>query len=96
MNNPNLPVKKRYKFRWDKLKELRIKAGYTQKEMAHILNLDQRTYQYYDSGKQISMPTAFTLWKIIEYFINPSSKFVEKSNVNDFFYLEVEGGEMEK
>lgn len=33
------------------LKEIRVAAGYTQKDIADILKVDRSTYAYYESGK---------------------------------------------
>ena len=35
----------------DYLKELRLSAGYTQQEIADILQIDRSTYAYYEAGK---------------------------------------------
>lgn len=35
----------------ERLRELRIKSGYTQVQIAKILNIDRSTYSYYEIGK---------------------------------------------
>jgi transcriptional regulator with XRE-family HTH domain len=35
----------------ERLRELRIKSGYTQVQIAEILNIDRSTYSYYEIGK---------------------------------------------
>ncbi|MCI1965958.1 MAG: helix-turn-helix domain-containing protein [Oscillospiraceae bacterium] len=35
----------------ERLRELRIKSGYTQNQIAKILNIDRSTYSYYELGK---------------------------------------------
>lgn len=35
----------------ERLRELRIKNGYTQSQVAKILNIDRSTYAYYETGK---------------------------------------------
>lgn len=35
----------------ERLRELRIKSGYTQSQIAKILNIDRSTYSYYEIGK---------------------------------------------
>lgn len=46
----------------ERLRELRIKSGYTQSQIAKILNIDRSTYSYYEIGKttpDISYPYDF-------------------------------------
>ena len=35
----------------ERLRELRVKSGYTQSQIAKILNIDRSTYSYYEIGK---------------------------------------------
>nr|WP_319490147.1 helix-turn-helix domain-containing protein [uncultured Caproiciproducens sp.] len=35
----------------ERLRELRVKSGYTQVQIAKILNIDRSTYSYYEIGK---------------------------------------------
>ena len=48
------------------LKELRIKSGLTQEQLAEKLNVNLRTYQGWEIGK--SRPNYETLEKIINFF----------------------------
>lgn len=43
----------------ERLRELRIKSGYTQSQIAKILNIDRSTYSYYEIGK--TMPDVSAL-----------------------------------
>ena len=55
----------------ERLRELRVKSGYTQVQIAKILNIDRSTYSYYETGKttpDISM--LVTLAKIFNIPIN--------------------------
>lgn len=55
----------------ERLRELRIKSGYTQVQIAKILNIDRSTYSYYEIGKtspDVSM--LITLAKIFNIQIN--------------------------
>jgi transcriptional regulator with XRE-family HTH domain len=55
----------------ERLRELRIKSGYTQVQIAKILNIDRSTYSYYEIGKtspDVSM--LITLAKIFNIPIN--------------------------
>ena len=49
-----------------KLKELRLKANLTQKEIAEKLNITQQSYQKWESGK--SKPTLSTLEMFSDFF----------------------------
>lgn len=35
----------------ERLRELRVKFGYTQSQIAQLLNIDRSTYAYYETGK---------------------------------------------
>lgn len=49
----------------ERLRELRIKSGYTQSQIAKILNIDRSTYSYYEIGKTTPDVTSLmTLAKI--------------------------------
>jgi len=50
----------------DRLKEIRKKMGITQSEAAKMLDIELRTYQYYESGKY--EPSASTIRKLSEVF----------------------------
>ncbi len=50
----------------EKLRELRIKSGYTQNQIAKILNIDRSTYSYYETGK--TMPDVTVLLTLAKIF----------------------------
>jgi transcriptional regulator with XRE-family HTH domain len=50
----------------ERLRELRIKSGYTQSQIAKILNIDRSTYSYYEIGK--TMPDLSALMTLAKIF----------------------------
>ncbi|HEX2986359.1 MAG TPA: helix-turn-helix transcriptional regulator [Caproiciproducens sp.] len=50
----------------ERLRELRLKSGYTQSQIAKILNIDRSTYSYYEIGK--TMPDINVLLKLSKIF----------------------------
>ena len=50
----------------ERLKEVRVKAGVTQHDIAEILKIDRTTYNKYENGA--SNPTPETLSRIADYF----------------------------
>lgn len=50
----------------ERLRELRIKSGYTQNQIAKILNIDRSTYSYYEIGK--TMPDVSALMILAKVF----------------------------
>ena len=77
----------------DYLKELRLSAGYTQQEIADVLQIDRSTYAYYESGK--TEPNMQKLRKIanlyglssddlIECRLRPVPYRLSSSDVGDF------------
>lgn len=55
----------------ERLRELRIKSGYTQNQIAKILNIDRSTYSYYEIGKTMpDISVLLTLAKIFNISIN--------------------------
>jgi transcriptional regulator with XRE-family HTH domain len=50
----------------ERLRELRIKSGYTQNQIAKILNIDRSTYSYYEIGK--TMPDVSALIILAKIF----------------------------
>lgn len=50
----------------ERLRELRIKSGYTQNQIAKILNIDRSTYSYYEIGK--TMPDISVLLTLAKIF----------------------------
>ena len=57
------------------LKELRLAAGYTQQEIADILEIDRSTYAYYESGK--TEPNMQKLKKIANLYGLSSDDLIE-------------------
>ena len=55
----------------ERLRELRIKSGYTQSQIAKILNIDRSTYSYYEIGKTMpDLSALVTLAKIFNISLN--------------------------
>lgn len=55
----------------ERLRELRVKSGYTQSQIAKILNIDRSTYSYYEIGKTMpDISVLMTLAKIFNIPIN--------------------------
>ena len=50
----------------ERLRELRIKSGFTQSQIAKILNIDRSTYSYYEIGK--TTPDVSTLMSLTKIF----------------------------
>lgn len=50
----------------ERIKELRIEKGVTQKQIANEIGIAQSAYYYYESGKQ--EPTASVIVKLADYF----------------------------
>ena len=50
----------------ERLKELRLSKGLTQKTMAELLEITSRNYQRYESG-EVDPPTSKTFW-LADYF----------------------------
>ena len=63
----------------ERLRELRIKSGYTQSQIAKILNIDRSTYSYYEIGK--TMPDVSSLLTLAKVFnISISELLADESN----------------
>ena len=63
----------------ERLRELRIKSGYTQSQIAKILNIDRSTYSYYEIGK--TMPDVSSLLTLAKIFnISISELLADESN----------------
>lgn len=55
----------------ERLRELRIKSGFTQGQIARILSIDRSTYSYYEIGKTTpDVSTLMSLAKIFNISIN--------------------------
>lgn len=55
----------------ERLRELRVKSGYTQSQIAKILNIDRSTYSYYEIGKTMpDISVLITLAKVFNIPIN--------------------------
>lgn len=50
----------------ERLRELRIKSGFTQSQIAKVLNIDRSTYSYYEIGK--TTPDVSTLMALAKIF----------------------------
>ncbi|HHV33037.1 helix-turn-helix domain-containing protein [Caproiciproducens sp. LBM24188] len=63
----------------ERLRELRVKSGYTQYQIAKILNIDRSTYSYYEIGK--TMPDINVLMNLSRIFNIPINELLadEKS-----------------
>jgi len=71
-----------YSIKLDKrLKELRTEKGFTQEEMANILNLAYRSYQNYEAG--VSMPNTKILFNMAIYFNVSIDYLVGRSNIRE-------------
>ncbi|MFU0833050.1 MAG: HTH-type transcriptional regulator ImmR [Oscillospiraceae bacterium] len=65
----------------ERLRELRIKSGYTQNQIAKILNIDRSTYSYYEIGKTTpDISVLMTLSKIFN--ISISELLADESNAH--------------
>ena len=64
------PILPKLRFR-EKLRELRVKSGYTQQQIADILNCSRSTYTYYETGKSSpDLPTLVKLAKILNVSVS--------------------------
>lgn len=63
----------------ERLRELRIKSGYTQYQIAKILNIDRSTYSYYEIGK--TMPDINVLLKLSRIFNIPINEMLADEDV---------------
>lgn len=59
----------------ERLRELRIKSGYTQNQIARILNIDRSTYSYYEIGK--TTPDVSSLMVLAKVFNIPINELLE-------------------
>ena len=65
-----------------KLRELRVKSGYTQQQVSEILNCTRSTYTYYEIGK--SSPDLPTLVKLAKIFNVSVSELLEEEKSGSF------------
>lgn len=77
----------------ERLRELRIKSGYTQNQIAKILNIDRSTYSYYELGKTTPDVSALvTLAKVFNISISElladesTPPHVADSGKSDYIY----------
>ena len=56
-----------------RLRELRLQVGYSQKNVADLLNVNRSTYTYYETGK--TTPDPMTLNRIAKIFVVPLAEF---------------------
>ena len=71
------PILPKLRFR-EKLRELRVKSGYTQQQIADILNCSRSTYTYYETGK--SSPDLSTLVKLAKILNVSVSDLLEEES----------------
>ena len=64
----------------DRLRQARLKAGYSQQNIADALNMNRATYTYYETGKTSPDPT--TLGKIARICGAPIEFFFEEEEEN--------------
>lgn len=65
----------------ERLKEIRRKSPYTQKQIAEILSISITAYQYYESGR--SQPSIEGLIKLADLFGVTIDYLVGRSESND-------------
>lgn len=58
----------------ERLRELRVKCGYTQNQVAKLLNIDRSTYAYYETGK--TRPDIFSLLMLSKIFNLPINELL--------------------
>lgn len=56
-----------------RLREFRLQAGFSQQNVADVLNISRSTYTYYETGKTTPDPT--TLYRIAKVFGVPIEEF---------------------
>lgn len=59
----------------ERLRELRVKCGFTQSQLAKILSIDRSTYAYYETGK--TRPDVSTIMMLSRVFNISISEFLE-------------------
>ena len=78
----------------ERLRELRVKSGFTQCQIAKILNIDRSTYSYYEIGKtNPDVSTLVSLAKIFNISINdllseetPHKSLAQKKPVANYLF----------
>lgn len=61
----------------NRLRELRLKFGYTQSSVAEVLGLNRSTYSYYELG--VTRPDPIILGKLAAYYGAPIDVFYDES-----------------
>jgi transcriptional regulator with XRE-family HTH domain len=61
---------------------LRLKSGYTQSQIAKILNIDRSTYSYYEIGK--TMPDITVLLTLSRIFNIPINEMLANEDVPEY------------
>lgn len=64
------------------LRKLRLAAGYSQQNVADVLNVNRSTYTYYETGK--TMPDIVSLYKIARMFGVPIDVFFYEEKLSKF------------
>lgn len=67
------------------LKKLRENSGYTQQQVAEVLNIDRSTYAYYETGK--TTPDINTIIKLSKIFNVPYTEIFEDEENCQFSML---------
>ena len=79
------------------LREIRLASGYTQQEIANVLQIDRSTYAYYESGKtepnianlrKISNLYSMSLDDLLWCNLRPVSLKLASPSINDFNALQ--------
>ncbi len=65
----------------ERLRELRVKSGYTQYQIAKLLNIDRSTYSYYEIGK--TMPDITVLLTLSRIFNIPINEMLADEDFAD-------------
>lgn len=68
----------------DKLKRYRLQVGFTQGNVAEVLNISRSTYTYYELGK--TSPDPVTLNRIAKLFGVPVEEFFEDEPTTPMLY----------
>ena len=65
------------------LRELRVRVGYSQQDVASILNMSRSTYTYYETGRTV--PDPMTLHRIARIFNVPIEVFFSTEDPDSIF-----------
>ena len=77
------------------LKNLRENCGFTQQQVANILNIDRSTYAYYETGKTVpDINTVIKLSKIFNVSYTEMFEYEEKKYYSKFSDISSVGKDM--